>query len=259
MIPTLKAEFKKLITIRSTYLWIGIALVILGIYGIYGEGFKDFADAGPNGVGSLFIDGTLIHVATFIALFSGIISLLLMSHEYRYNTIIYTITASNSRTKVLFAKLLTIMAFTLVYAVTLTAIAIGFIFLGLGLAHHVLPHQDLNYLTYFVKSVFTAEGWAVAAFIFATLIRNQVGSFAALFILPNTVEGLLGLILKHDAVYMPFTALSQVISPATKAGAPDRIASTGYLSAPRGALIFSGYIVVAWLVTWYLFLRRDAA
>lgn len=259
MIPALKSEFKKLLSIRSTYLWISLALVILGIYGIYGEGFKDFADAGQGGVGSLFIDGTLIHVGMFIGLFGGIISLLVMSHEYRYNTIIYTLTASNSRTKVLFSKIITVMAFTLVYAITLTAVAIGYIFLGLALAHHHLPHQDISYLTYFAKSVFLAEGYAVAAFIFATLIRNQVGSFAALFIVPNTVEGLLGLILKHDSVYMPFTALEQVIQPATKIGVHGHIADTGYISAPRGAVVFLCYAVVAWLVAWYLFNRRDAA
>jgi len=37
----LKSEFKKLLTIRSTYGWLLLALVLDGIYSIYGEGFND--------------------------------------------------------------------------------------------------------------------------------------------------------------------------------------------------------------------------
>jgi ABC-2 type transport system permease protein len=268
MIPTLKSEFKKILTIRSTYLWILIALVIVGIYSFYGEGFKDSAtllrDSQAHPLKAqlpLFIAGTITQLATFIGLFGGIIALLHITHEYRYNTITYTLTASNSRTKVLAAKFLSIFGFIFAYAVLMGLIGIGLIFAGLSFSHNVLPHQDVNYLTYLGKLVFNAEAYALAGLLFGVLIRNMAGSFAALFIIPGPVEALLSLMLRTNSVYLPFTALSQVIQAPTIMNGhpahPDR--STGYLSAPKGALVFLAYLVVGWAVAWYLFLRRDAS
>src|ERR1700690_563954 len=101
MVPTLKAEFRKLFTIRSTYGWILLAFVLVGIFSFYGEGFKDSAQLMQHPKlaegGSLFIAGTITQMASFVGLFGGIIALLLITHEYRYNTITYTLTASNSR------------------------------------------------------------------------------------------------------------------------------------------------------------------
>jgi hypothetical protein len=64
-------------------------------------------------------------------------------------------------------------------------------------------------------------------------------------------------------VYLPFTALQQVIQAPTIAGFaavhPARDASTtGYLSSVHGAMVFLLYLVVGYIVGWYLFLRRDA-
>lgn len=268
MMSALKAEFKKLLSVRSTYGWILVALVFLGIYGIYGEGFKDSAaiqqmvqNHSLKPGASLFIAGTITQISSFVAIFGAIIALLLMAHEYRYNTIAYTLTASNSRTKVLAAKILAVLGFTFVYSALMTLIGIGMIYIGLALSHNVLPHQDVNYLTYLAKSVFYAEGYALAALVFAAIIRNLVGSFVALLVVPGPVEALLTLLLKSDSVYLPFMALSQVIAgptlinnhPAHPADHPN-----GYLSAPKGAVVFLIYLAVGWLIAWYLFLRRDA-
>ncbi len=268
MMPTLRSEFKKILTIRSTYLWILIALIIVGIYSFYGEGFKDSANllhglkSHPNDPSlPLFIGGTITQMATFISLFGGIIALLHITHEYRYNTITYTITASNSRSKVLAAKFLSVFGFILVYSALMTAIGLGLLFAGLHFSHNVLPHQDLNYLTYLGKVVFFAESYALAGLLFGVLIRNMAGSFAALFIIPGPVEGLLSLVLRHDSVYLPFLALSQVVqAPIVTHGHPAHPDNnTGYLTAPKGALVYLAYIAFGWLVAWYLFLKRDAA
>ncbi|HEX5395192.1 MAG TPA: ABC transporter permease subunit [Candidatus Saccharimonadales bacterium] len=264
MVPTLKSEFRKLLTVRSTYGWLLLALVIVGIYSIYGMGFNDASNllnskaSGP--AASLFLAGTITQMASFISVFGGIIALLLITHEYRHNTITYTLTASNSRTKVLASKIITVFCFTFVYSVVFTILGLGMIFLGLALSHNVLPHQDINYATYIAKSLFYAEGFALVALLFGFLIRNQVGAFAALFIIPNTAESLLSLLLKSNSVYMPFMAVQQVIqAPVIDSAHPAHQNTTGYLSAPKGALVFLVYLFAAWLVAWYLFLRRDAA
>lgn len=260
----LKSELKKLLSVRSTYGWVLIAFVFLLIGAFYADGFKDSGNilAGPD-KGTLFIAGTLAHLPNIIALFGGLIAILLITHEYRYNTIIYSLTASNSRTKVLLAKIATILIFTFIYTLLLTAVAIGLIYFGAALAHHTIPHQDVNYLTYFGKTLFFVEGYALSALVFGTIIRNQVGAIATLLILPGTLESLLSLVLKQNSVYLPFTALSQVTQPPVIIGSqpahPARDLITGSLTPTRGALVFLAYLVLAWLVTWYLFLRRDAA
>lgn len=264
MIATLKAEFKKLFSIRSTYLFVLLALVIVGIYSFYGEGFKDSGNliqtlhTKPTANANLFLAGTIQIMANFISLFGGIIALLLITHEYRYNTITYTFTASNSRSKVLASKILAVFGFVFTYSILLSIYGLGMIFLGLHFAHHTLPHQDVSYFTYIGRILFHSEGYALAALLFGVLIRNQVGSFAALLIGPGPVEGLLSLILRHDSVYLPFMALDQVIQAPSVTAPNVNEAPTGYLSASKGALVFLAYLVAGWIVGWYLFLRRDA-
>jgi ABC-2 type transport system permease protein len=191
-----------------------------------------------------------------------LIGLLLLTHEYRYNTIVYTITASNSRNKVLASKVISIFLYVFIFSLLASIIAIGLLFAGAAAGGHTLIHQDINYLTFLAKCVFLAEGFAMGGLLFAALIRNQVGAIAALFIIPNPVEGILSLLLKHNSVYLPFTALQQVaqgpIIKNVQAGHPAPESSTGYLSAPKGALVFLAYLIGGWIVAWYLFLRRDA-
>jgi ABC-type transport system involved in multi-copper enzyme maturation permease subunit len=263
MIPQLRSEFKKLFTIRSTYGWVLLALILVGIYAIYGEGFNDASNLikskhlGPGA--SLFIAGTVNQMANFIAIFGGIIALLLITQEYRHNTITYTLTASNSRSKVLASKITAIFSFVFVYSLILTVLGLAMIYLGLALSGNVLPHQDINYLAYIGKSVFYAEAYALGALLLGTLIRNQVGAFAALLIIPGPVEGLLGLLLKSKAVYLPFMALQEVIQPPVVDNAhPAHMNTTGYLSPVKGGIVFLIYLAVFWAVAWYLFLRRDA-
>lgn len=261
MIAALKSEFKKLFSVLSTYGWCLVALIFLLIGAFYADGYKDSANLLKQADrGSLFIDSTIAHIPNVIALFGGLIAILLITHEYRYITIIYTLTASNSRSKTLFSKIFVVMCFTLAYSLIFTAIAIGLIYAGAALAHNIIPHQDINYLAYFGKTLFFVEGYTLAALLFGTLIRNQVGSIAALLILPGTLEALLSSVLKQNSVYLPFTALSQVTQPSVMAGAHPAHPSldTGVLSAPKGAVVFLCYLVMGWLIGWYLFLRRDA-
>lgn len=269
MMPALKAEFKKLLTVRSTYILMLVFLLLGAFFAFYVHGFKDSgvpAFVGPSSVDqarvSLFVAGSITQIANIIAVAGALIGLLLLAHEYRYNTIVYSLTASNSRSKVLASKILAILCLVFVYSVVATVILLPLVWAGATAAGHSLPHQNINFLTYFAKVVFFSESFAMAGLLFITLIRNQVGAIAALLILPNTIEGLLSLLFKQNSVYLPFTSLQQVIQPPVLngvkiGGAHDN--TTGYLSAPRGALVFLAYLFVGYIIAWYLFLRRDAA
>jgi ABC-2 type transport system permease protein len=262
MMPTLRAEFKKIFTTRSTYILSLAFLALGGFLAFYIQGFKNSADVQSMApTAHLFVAGTITQVSNVISVAGALIALLLLAHEYRYNTIVYTLTASNSRSKVLASKILAILGYVFVYSLVGTIILLGLIWAGVSASGHTLPHQDINYLAYLAKSVFLCEAYAMAGLLFIALIRNQVGAIVALLIFPNTIEGLLSLLLKKNSIYMPFTALQQVVQPPVVNGikaAHVRDNVTGYLSAPKGALVFLAYLVVGWIVAWYLFLRRDA-
>jgi len=255
MMPTLRAEFKKLLSVRSTYLTsLAALLFVAGLIAFYGQGFK----TAQNDLTSLFLAGTITTFSNITALAGAIIALLLLAHEYRYNTIIYTLTAANSRSKVLAAKIIAVFVFVFGLSLLVICSSLAMSRAGVAVAGHSLPHQDINILTYLAKSVFLCEGYAMFGLLLAALVRNLVGAIVILLVVPNTIEGLLSLLLKHNSVYMPFTALQQVVQSPVLANAPKRLADTGYLSPAKGALVFLAYLVGGWIITWYLFLRRDA-
>src|SRR4030081_2547999 len=98
MIPALKAEFRKLLTVRSTYIIFALALVFVAFFAGYIEGFRTLPDHvhNPNALSE-----QVTSAVQAMSIFGALIALLLFAHEYRYNTIMHTLTLSNSRTKVL--------------------------------------------------------------------------------------------------------------------------------------------------------------
>ncbi len=262
MMPTLKSEFRKLLTVRSTYILL-LGFLLLGAFiSFYVHGYKQAGTPQLTGPAKgLFLASSIEQIPNVLSVASALMALLLLAHEYRYNTIVYTLTASNSRSKVLLSKIIAIFCLVFVYTVVSTAILLALVVAGLAVAGHSLPPQDINYFTFFTKTVFFTESFAMAGLLFITLIRNQIGAIAALLILPNTIEGLLSLLLKNNSVYMPFMALQQVIQQPVLAGAkpahPDSN-NLGSLTPVHGALVYLAYLAVGWAVAWYLFLRRDA-
>jgi len=258
MTPTIKAEFKKLLTVRSTYLTsLAALLFVAGLVAFYGHGYK----TAPSDLNSLFLGGSITPFSSITAIAGAVIALLLLAHEYRYNTIVYTLTAANRRSKVLAAKIITVFVFVFVLSVVVVSASLAMSMAGVAAAGHTLPHQDINYITYLAKAVFLCEGYALFALLLAALVRNLVGALVILLVVPNTIEGLLSLVLKKHSVYMPFTALQQVVQPPVIAGsvpAHPETAATGVLTAPKGAIVFLCYLIAGWIITWYLFLRRDA-
>lgn len=246
MRQAMKSEFRKLLSVRSTYLLSGLALLLVVIASFYGQGFK----AGVYD--SHFFTSDVTNTAMAISFFGAIVSILLMAHEYRYNTITYSLTLNKSRSKVLVAKIIAVLTYTVVLTTVALSASIGLSVLGASLAGHHLPHQDFNALLYLGKSIFYCGGFALAGLLLTTLIRNLTASIVALFIVPNTVETLLGLWLKGDSQYLPFTSLQTVLSPIT--GGPG----ANNASAGHGVIVFLAYLIPGWIIAWWLFLRRDA-
>lgn len=249
MINTIKAEFKKLFTVRSTYAIFGIALILVIFFAFYISGWHiDSADLhNPT-----TLSGDITGAVGVISIFAALSALLLITHEYRYNTIMYSLTSVNNRSKILFSKILIITIYALLFTAVFAVLSPLLSVLGIDLHHLKLVPQTIPYKTLIWHCLFYGWGYVMAAAVIAALIRNQVAAIITLFIAPGTIEALLYLWLKNSVVYLPFTALRVVLM-----GHPEQRVTVG-ITPYHALLVFMGYLLVSWGVAWVLFLRRDA-
>lgn len=247
--PTLKSEIRKLLTVRSTYIITGLIVLLILLIAGYIEGWR----LAPTDLRSPQQFSSDVLGALSLTIFGSIIAILLMTHEYRYNTIVYTLTSSNSRSKVLLAKIITIS----LYAVFITVLA-GVLsplaaYAGIHLHGHSLAPQTVHVWNLTWRSLFYGWTSGMVGLLLAVLIRSQIGAIVTLFLIPGLVEQFLAQLLKHSAVYLPFTARDQVLSTGGAA------TGGGSLTPTKAAFVFMCYLVVGWIVAWILFVRRDAA
>src|ERR1039458_413091 len=258
MMAGIKAEFRKLFSVRSTYILIGLALIYMLFYDFYIVGIKagnNHSFISPGNPTYLITEVTRAASIAAPILFSSIIAVLLMAHEYRYNTIMYTLTASNSRNKTLLAKIIAITGFTIVFSLLVEVLAPILALAGLHIHHAVLVHQVFYYRAIFWRVLFFGLGYAMIGLLLAILFRNVIASIVSLFLIPVTIEPLLGLLLNaNQQQYLPFTALTAVLNNGLlrvgRAGA-------GQLSAEHSALVVIIYIIIGLAIGWVLFIRRD--
>lgn len=246
MIAALKAEFTKLITVRSTYFLTIFVLAVVSFISFYVIGIH----SSPQYLlSSNFMQSTLFGEVQLVGVIAAVVGVLLLAHEYRYNTINYTLTISNSRTSVLASKFIVITIYSIVLCLVSIGLSIGLVHAGANLSGSVVGQQNYQFGQMLWQSVYSVWGMAMAGLILTTLIRNLVGSIVILFVFPN-LEQLAGLLLKDNVGYLPFTALSGVT--------PIAQAQMAVFSVAKSAIIFAVYFVVLTIVAWQLFLRRDA-
>lgn len=273
MIPQLKGEFKKLLSVRSTFI-VSLAVILFTALLMFAMNAKTYettpsapvaassnvqanqpaqpmpkltSDLPPNQLRNNFEN-----ILGVMALMITIVVILLMAHEYRYNTIMHTLTLSNNRSKVLGAKI----TVSTLYAAVMTALVILVATVGTYAAVEVkglnLLPQDIDWLYSGGRLLFYGVGLALMGLAIIVLVRNLVASIVAIFILPMA-EALAGAVLNsHNfeaTKYLPFSALNRVLGQQV---------STGEASLTRAMLVFGAWLVGTWAVAWYLFLRRDA-
>lgn len=251
MTDSLRSEFRKLLTVRSTYIAGGITLLFIVFMSFYIEGLRGVS----GGVAALGEPTALKDVITSVSMIAAqvgaIIVVLFMAHEYRYNMVSYTLTATNSRTKALFSKIIVAITYSAIFTLlTITVAALAYLS-GFALRDSaVLQPQTFDALAILPRIFFYSAGFALIGLLIAVLSRSVVFAVVAVFMIPNTVEPLLGLLLKDNVIYLPFNTLQQV----------SLIAGTGpdILSPSKAALVFCIYMLAGWAIAWWAFLHRDA-
>jgi ABC-type transport system involved in multi-copper enzyme maturation permease subunit len=243
MLAAIKAEFRKLLTTRSTYFIFIFAFILELIFAFWANGYK-VSPTMPQT--PFFLQSQIMDAVSALALIGAFVGVLLVTHEYRYNTIMYTLTASNSRAKVLAAKIIVATAYALVFTVVMAALAPLLSYIGLSLHGYTLGPQTFYFASFVPHVLFYGWGFVMMGVLLSVLIRSQIGAFAALLLLPGLVEQLLTLVLKSNAVYLPFSAMNAVLHFDPR------------LSSGEAVGVFMIYLVVGWLIAFILFKKRDA-
>lgn len=243
MIPAIRAEFRKLFSVRSTYVIFAAALGLEGIFALYAQGYKLTATTGLRNAQLLANQSN--DAISAVSVFIGLIGVLLVTHEYRYNTILYTLTAASSRTKVYAAKFFAVSVVALVATAVLAILAPILTIIGVHVAGNSLVPQTIHVGDVIWRCLF--GGWALSILMLFTalIIRSQVGAIAAVFLIPSTVEQLLTLLLKDKGSYLPFTSITAVLQK-------------GSMSYQTAALTGTIYLVIFGAIAYVLFLKRDA-
>lgn len=246
MLSAIKSEFRKLLTVRSTYVNVILCMLIVALFAGYGSGFRGDA-ASLNQAGYLADQSTSAIV--FVGLILAFVGLLLAGHEYRYNTIMYTLTSANRRTKVLFAKFVAISVFATVASLIMIFFSPLCTIIGAHLADKHLGPQTFHVWSVIWPSVFCGWGYAMYAFILLIIMRNQIGAIVTFLLVPLVGESILQQLFKHIGPNLPFTAVQAVAQPTGLGNAT----TTGH-----EVMVVGIYVAVGLLVSTILFLKRDA-
>lgn len=250
MVGTIKAEIRKLFSVRSTYVLLGIIFGLAALLNFYVEGYWGQSGSAAATLQPVAYKEIIANGVGMAALFISIIAVLQMGHEYRYNTVTYTLTANARRTQVFLAKVLVIGVFAVLTGLVVGVFSLLMYRLGLSLRGASLPAQDFDTMTHFMRIAFYAFAYGMVGLLVTILLRNLIGAIVFLLIFPVTVEPLLGLLLKGNAVYLPFSALDHVMGAAVIQGNNLTPAAATWLSIL--------YLGILGAVTWLVFVRRDA-
>lgn len=250
MLATIKSEIRKLFTVRSTYFLMAIALALTILFAFYFEGYKGNTGSAASMLAPTALQEIVGNGAGLGVMFIAIIAILFMAHEYRYNTIAYTLTLNTRRTKVLISKMLVITGFAIVFGLIAAGVALGGYMLGLSLRDAVLPAQEFDAIVQIGRVAFYYAGYAILGILIACIVRSLVAAVATLLLYSAVVEPLLSLLLRDNAKYLPVTVLDSTVGAAM---------IPNMLSANAAMLFAAAYLVGGLIITWILFVKRDAA
>lgn len=243
MMHNIRAELRKLFSVRSTYVVFIICMGLAVLFAFYGTGFRSH----PSDLHNPYLLASQVSDAiSFLCTIGALVAVLLVTHEYRYNMISYTVTTSRTRSQIIPAKILAITVYGLLFSAFFAVATPLLAYAGLHAHHAVYVAQTFHYGTLAWQALLGGWAFFMYAFIIASLIRNQVGALVTVFVFPGVVEQLLNLVFRGNSKYLPYHAITNVLTHVT-------------MSSDKAAIIVGIYIVAGWLVSWLLFLKRDTS
>jgi ABC-type transport system involved in multi-copper enzyme maturation permease subunit len=239
------SEFRKLTTTRSIYAMLAglMAVVAVGVVAIVTGGASTDLQAPLE-------QQTFRHVPLTIApLFALLLGLRSFTDEFRFGSIVPTLLASPVRRRVLGAKLIATAGGGVALSISAMAITIA-----VGVPLLVAKGVDVTWST---AALAVVVGRLVAATVLWTAIgvglglavRHQVAAIAGTLVWILAAEGLLSGLVPNVAKFFPGAAGFAIVG----------VNSADLLTPGLGAVLLSGYAVVAVATGAILMQRRDIA
>lgn len=252
MISNLVYEWRRLWTVRATWIMTFVYLVITGLLG---AGPLFLGDSASNGLSGQTWKGLYSTNANFLCLvLLSVVASQFFGHEYRYGTIRLTLTEFPKREQVLLAK-----TFVLAIYVTIST------FLGwavLGVIGSIAPEGSIGTSGpgISINGGEPSELWQVLVFGFAyclvamslTMItRNLALGIVLPLLIFSVIEGLISLFasLANGKMDWIVDALPFVNGSAWLTSRPD---------SPNSGLIFAAWVIGTYLIGSVMFFKRDA-
>jgi ABC-type transport system involved in multi-copper enzyme maturation permease subunit len=206
MIAAMKSEIRKLLSLRSTYVIFGMAMLLTLVMNGWVMGYKH------GQVGSTLLTGVISSTFQGTSFLLGLIVLLQVTQEYRYNTIYYTMTLSRSRTAIFLSKILVATLVMFVGAAILMAAGVASCMVGVAISGDSIGVQNIAWSSLLPHGAVYVWGAGMYALLIGFILRNQVGTIVLYIFGINVAEQLLSLLLKSNAGYLPFRALDGALT-----------------------------------------------
>ena len=272
MIDALRYEWVRLLTIRSTYWLVGLALAFqlsMSLLIAWNLPSSGPLSGGEEPFAILVTIGASTGVAPlFIAYLIGLLGVFSMGHEYRHGMIRATLTALPRRGTVLVAKVLTTAVVSAAAAVLcVVAALVSALVFGVG-----LPDGG-DVLSVTTGTVVFTVLFTISGLAFALVLRNQTAAVAMLLLVPSVGESIIrAIVLAIKAAsddpqgtgglvdvlnFLPYDAGGKMY---TRLSIGDALEVLGYrpFDALGGGLVMAGFVAILLGLGSYLFLRRDA-
>lgn len=272
---TLRAEWVKFRTLRSTYVILAIAVVILiGLWSLISFGFSEaIGENDPNGDFGDIVDPLVVAIRAvgFAQLAIGVLGVTLVTNEYSTGMIRATLAAVPTRLPVLLAKALLLVIVTMV--VMVPAVFVAFFIGEAILTGSALTHSlsDPGLIRALVGAGLYLSLVGLLGMVFGWLLRSAAGAIFALVgvvLLLPVILPLIPLDWVSDVVdFLPTTAGEAIfqieVNPLMQAGM-QMLADEGmnFMSNRfdpwTGFGIFAAYVVAGLTLSAWVLNRRDA-
>lgn len=245
MMAAIRSEIRKLTTTRSTWVFIISTLALCaGLLGFWVFGVKDTAQAAMMGGGEMALQNYVFAIVGALSLILSFAAVLSVGHEYRYNTIMYSLVMARSRAQVFFAKWLVLLVFGLLAGALVIAAGVGTLHLGWAVGDVNPVAQNVDWASLAWRSALAIAGGMTYAYMFTMIVRSQVSAFTLILLLSSLLESLAGLLLKENVKYLPYTGLSGLYRDGT--------------DLKQTVWTVVAYMVGLGIVAYILFRKRDA-
>ena len=260
MTDALRFESVRLSTIGSTYWSWLLGLLLCGLFAL-ALGLETRGTDLPVEVAAMVLSGGGESLPFSMMGFAmSLIGIFATGHEYRYGTILPTLTAMPRRSSLLAAKLLVVASVSVVAAVT----AIGICWLlGTLTRGELLPLGHGPIPTVLAGHVVLVMLYGMLGAALGQLTRGIPAAIAIVLITPLLIEPAVTAVSQFDGLdwlrdivpYLPFTAGMRLVGAGLATASQDGQPLLGRL---EGGAVFAGFIALLLAVAWILFERRDA-